>query len=381
VRILYFSRDYTTHDRRFLAKIAERHEVFFLRLEDDGISYERRPVPDGVQAVRWSGGRDRFVTPDSWLRLMPAYQEVIEQVRPDLIHAGPVQSCGFMTALAGFHPMVLMSWGSDLLVDADRDDFWRWMTCHALRHADLFACDSDEVSRKASALAGYSQATIVQFPWGVDVRAYSPGEDTLRLRNRLGWQGCFVVIGSRAWEAGYGVDILLEAFRRALDANPTLRLILAGHGSQAEQILQRIDELNLRSFLCMPGMIPQTEMATYLRAVDLYMSCAYSDGSSVSLLEAMACGLPVIVTDRPSNREWVTQGETGWLVEAGNTEAFAQALIESAQLKPLQRDLVSVQNRETIERRANWTRNFDKMLSAYDRLCPATHVSQVGRGL
>jgi hypothetical protein len=128
MRILYFSRDYTTHDRRFLAKISQHHEVFFLRLEDDGIAHEKRLVPDGVNVVPWFASGVRFTTPESRLRLMPEYQDVIEQIRPDLIHAGPVQSCGFMTALSGFHPFLLTSWGSDILVDADRDAFWRWMT-------------------------------------------------------------------------------------------------------------------------------------------------------------------------------------------------------------------------------------------------------------
>ena len=149
MRILYFSRDYTTHDRRFLAKISQHHEVFFLRLEDDGIAHEKRLVPDGVNVVPGFASGVRSTTPESRLRLMPEYQDVIEQIRPDLIHAGPVQSCGFMTALSGFHPFLLTSWGSDILVDADRDAFWRWMTRLALDHSDMFFCDCAEVSARA----------------------------------------------------------------------------------------------------------------------------------------------------------------------------------------------------------------------------------------
>jgi len=368
MRILYFSRDYTTHDRRFLAKICERHEAFYLRLEDDGIVYDRRSVPDGVRVVPWAGGKDRLVAPESWLRLMPAYQKVIDQIRPDLIHAGPVQSCGFMTALSGFHPFLLMSWGSDILVDADRDEFWRWMTCHALTRADVFLCDSDEVVRRAGDLASYPRERVVQFPWGVDVRTFSPGEDTLQLRTRLGWQDCFLVMSSRAWEANYGVDTLIDAFRRALDANPRLRLILAGDGSRAERLQRRIDELNLRSFICLPGMISQAEMPLYFRAADLYVSCASSDGSSISLLEAMATGLPVAVTDRPSNREWVTPGENGWVVAADSPECFAEAMLSAADLDAAERARMAACSRRIVECRGNADANFARLFAAYDRM-------------
>jgi len=380
MRILYFSRDYTTHDHRFLASISERHEVFFLRLEADGIAYEKRPVPDGVKVVAWAGGRNRFAAPESWLRLMPAYQRVIEEIRPDLVHAGPVQSCGFMSALSGFHPLLLMSWGSDMLIDSDRDEFWRWMTYQTLSRADLFACDSDEVSRRARALVGYPQDRIVQFPWGVDVSAFSPGEDRLRLRNRLGWQDCFLIISTRALEPNYGVDIVLEAFSRALHRDPKVRLVLAGDGSQAEQIRCCANDLNLSSFVYFAGMISQAEMPSYLRAADLYVSCAYSDGSSVSLLEAMACGLPVVVTDRPSNREWVIQGENGWLAKAGSSASFAQALLEAVALGALRRR-ISSQNRRIIERRADWKRNFDRLLAAYDRLGSAALAVGTANGI
>src|SRR6266571_780463 len=98
MRILYFSRDYTTHDRRFLLKMAEsRHEIWFLRLEDDGIPYEQRAVPAGVRVVNWRHENPRASTSEELIRLMPEFELILKQVDPALVHAGPVQSCGFMT--------------------------------------------------------------------------------------------------------------------------------------------------------------------------------------------------------------------------------------------------------------------------------------------
>ena len=90
---------------------------------------------------------------------MPAFEAVLEFVKPDLVHAGPVQSCGFMTALTGFRPFVLMSWD---LIDANRNDFWRWITCYALKRADIFVCDCQAVKDKVKEPTDYSDEQIVR---------------------------------------------------------------------------------------------------------------------------------------------------------------------------------------------------------------------------
>lgn len=367
MRILYFSRDYTTHDRRFLAKISEQHEVFFLRLEDDGVAHEQRPVPDGVRVVPWAAGRDRFTTPESWLRLVPAYQKVVEEVRPDLVHAGPVQSCGFMTALVDFHPFLLMSWGSDILVDANRDDFWRWITRFAIDRSDMLLCDCAEVSKKVQDRAGYQEIDIVRFPWGVDPSKFYPGESSV-LRNEDGWRDAAVVISTRAWREDYGTQVLLDAFRLAHKREPRLRLALLGDGPLASVIRTYVAQHGLRGVVQLPGLLPEDELPEYFRSADVYLSCAPSDGSSISLLEAIASGLPVVVSDRPSNREWVGHHDTGWLAEAGDPESFARALVEAARLEPNRRRQIAATNRQIALRAANWDHNVTKLLAAYERL-------------
>jgi glycosyltransferase involved in cell wall biosynthesis len=98
------------------------------------------------------------------------------------------------------------------------------------------------------------------------------------------------------------------------------------------------------------------------------LSCAPSDGSSISLLGAMASGLPVVVSDRPSNREWVKQDANGWLAKPGDPESFAQALVNAVRLEPDRRRSIAARNREIASRDANWDHNFPKLLAAYDRL-------------
>jgi glycosyltransferase involved in cell wall biosynthesis len=92
-----------------------------------------------------------------------------------------------------------------------------------------------------------------------------------------------------------------------------------------------------------------------------------SDGSSVSLLEAMATGLPVIVTDAHGNREWVGP-DNGWLAPAKDADAYAQAILIAEGMEASQRENMRAANRKVVEQRADWNLNFDKLLKAYDEL-------------
>jgi glycosyltransferase involved in cell wall biosynthesis len=293
---------------------------------------------------------------------------LLDQLRPDLVHAGPVQSCGFMTAIADFHPFMIMSWGSDVLVDAETDDLSRWMTRYALQRSDMLLCDCDAVRSKVQDLVPYANDRVVQFPWGIDLQEFRPGKNSLGLRERPGWQDAFIVLSTRSWEPIYRIDMLVSAFAAAYVQNPKLRLILLGNGSMAPEINRLIQAHKLNDVVLRPGRTSQADMPQYFRAADLYLSCTASDGTSISLLEAMATGLPAVVTDGPGNREWVVPGEHGWLAPGEDPGAFARLIVDGASLPASARQQISRRNRGVAEARADWDHNFPQLLRAYDRI-------------
>lgn len=369
MRVLYFSQDYTTHDRRFLSGLAEsRHQVFFLRLENRGASYEQRSLDPGVHPVEWLGGKGPAGDVAAWLHLMPDFESVLQRISPDLVHAGPVQSCGFMTALAQFHPFLVMSWGSDILLEADRDPAGNWMTRYTLDRSDALLCDCRAVREKVHQLVDYSHRPVVQIPWGTDLPVFAPGPDSLGLRRQLGWEDAFVIISTRSWEPVYGIDVLIQGFRQAHECNGNLRLMLLGDGSLASAVQLAVAEYGLEHAVYRPGRIPQDRLPDYFRSANLYVSTAYSDGSSVSLLEAMACALPALVTDAPGNREWVEPGENGWLSAAGNWDELAQLLLQASGTDPARLATMGRLNRKVAEERADWPANFGRLLHLYDQL-------------
>ena len=376
LRILYFSLGDTVHDRRFLQRIADfGYEVWSLQLSDAGRAHpdERTSGATSGAAPRasWPKGAPIVKGPEGVPSLLPAFRDVLADVRPAVLHAGPTQSCGYLAALSEFHPFLLMSWGSDLLVDAERSEVWRRATSVALHGSDLLLCDSAAVRTKAHTLLGYDDSRIVQFPWGVDLKEFRPGADDRGLRHEMGWDDSFIILSTRSWEPLYGIETLLEAFRRAYAKEPRMRLILLGGGSLASKIERFLKSNKLDRFVHRPGVMPHDAISAYFRAVDLYVSCSLSDGSSVSLLEAMATGLPVVVSDTPGNREWVVSGKNGWLAPVGDADAFAGHLITSIRSGSSARARISQANRGIAERRADWSRNSEQLRQAYERLAGA----------
>ena len=82
----------------------------------------------------------------------------------------------------------------------------------------------------------------------------------------------------------------------------------------------------------------------------------------------MATGLPAIVSDIASNREWVTKEKNGWLASVGSSEEFAEKLLRAANLKTGDREAISGRNQRIVAERADWDSNFPGLLRLYETL-------------
>ncbi len=359
MRVLYFTEGDSPHDRRFLSALAgSRHDTFALRMRAG-----RPQTPEGVTELAWPDGRPDWAAWAGWEAGARQLARLLAEVRPDLVHAGPVQGPALLAALAEWHPLVTMSWGSDLLRRADRSPWMRCATRYALDRTDVFLGDCQAV---ADAAAGYGvpRGKMVIFPWGVDLAHFSPEngrEAGLALRRTLGWEAQFVVLCNRTWAPVYGVDILAEAFVSAAQVEPRLRLLLASDGPEAGTIRRILAPVPDRVHF--PGRVGRAGLPAMYQAADLFVSPSHSDGSSVSLMEALACGLPVLVSDIPSNREWVRPGEAGDCFPDGDVGALA------AQLRKMVDDprlaAYRTRARRLAVQRADWERNFERLLEAY----------------
>ena len=358
MRIIYFSKNYTPHDYRFLSSLAKtEHEVFYLKLEASQRQTEDRPVPSNIQQILWAGGQREF----HW-RDVPKYvlslRDIIKKIKPDVIHAGPIQTCAFIALLSGFRPVLTMSWAYDLVQEADRNSWMRRITYYVLRDSAYFISDA-QVTRDKAVVFGVDPEKTVIFPWGINLEHFKPS--TKKHRKAI------TVFCSRTWEEIYGVDVLAKAFVRVAASNPHVDLILLGEGSQGARIRQILMNGGVLDRVHFGGQLGQSDLPRWYHMADIYISPSHVDGSSVSLMEALACGLPCLVSDIPGNKEWIVEGENGWLFRDGDVDDLTEKILHAIKNRRSFKKMAE-SARKTAEQKADWEKNFGKLLETYDKV-------------
>lgn len=251
-----------------------------------------------------------------WLWRVGAARRALAALRPDLVHAHYVTSYGWLAARSGWQPLVITAWGSDLLLTPRQSRLKKWLTAWALRRARLVTGDSPDLLAAAQALAPGVPVQLIH--WGVDLRRFAP----------VPWAGkpgaAFEAVSLRSWEPNYRIDLILRALALVRAQGLPARLHLLGGGSQQAALRQLADALGLQDAVQWHGRLDDAGMAAVLARSKLSISVPVSDATSVSVLESMACGLPVIASSLPANRDWLPP--QALLPASGDVPALAAAL-------------------------------------------------------
>lgn len=156
-------------------------------------------------------------------------------------------------------------------------------------------------------------------------------------------------------------NLLLQATAAARNYVPSLRLILIGDGPERDHLIQQADALGLKETVTFLG--ERQDVTGLLPALDVYVCSSDYEGISLSILEAMAAGRPVIATSVGGNTEIIRDKKNGLLVEPGQCEAMVEAIIELA-TDESKRDRFGSAGQHTVVSHFG----IDSMLSSYDRL-------------
>jgi glycosyltransferase involved in cell wall biosynthesis len=184
------------------------------------------------------------------------------------------------------------------------------------------------------------------------------------LREQFGWGKDDVLVGSLGnIRPAKGYNILLEAAALLKSSQITFRFLIAGEGKPGlqEKLHKQRSDLGLEDSVHFLGF--QENPAVFLANLDLFLLSSISEGFSIATIQAMASGLPVIVTRSGGPQEIVTHGEDGWMVEAGRPEAIAEALTLLAREPGLCTKLA-----QNGKQRAKGTFDLSTMLAGYQEL-------------
>jgi glycosyltransferase involved in cell wall biosynthesis len=248
------------------------------------------------------------------------------------------------------NPIIGLSWGFDL--HQMNNPAW-------LSRLSGIIVDSEPTAAIARE-AGVNPDHITFIPWGVDLGLFSI-HGAKATRESLGVPShTRLVLSLRSHEPVYRVHDIVQAFPGIRASHANAHLVVGNTGSLTSDLKAQAAQLDLEHHVSFVGSWPERELAELMRASSLYVSASEVDGTSVTLLQAMACGLPVIASDIPGNRPWIKSGHTGQLFTLGSPESLAnaasQALVEGDEWVTSARDFVVA--------KADWNRNQTRLRTA-----------------
>jgi glycosyltransferase involved in cell wall biosynthesis len=240
----------------------------------------------------------------------------IELFQPSIIHIHQANSYAFFALLAcrkSFIPTVLTAWGSDVLILPKSNFLLKKMVRFNLRNADFLTSDSIYMAQEMEKIAPLKNRIIIA-NFGIDVTPITCEKENIIYSNRL-------------HKKLYRVDKIIEAFSLFYtNNNPDWKLVIAATGTETDTLKIKAAELNLEHAIEFVGWIQKEDNEKWYSKAKIWVSIPESDATSISLLEAMACGCIPVVSDLPANREWIQSGLNGIIVNDLESDFISDAL-------------------------------------------------------
>ena len=283
------------------------------------------PLPGGVGSkvrVLACGMRSRHL---AVLRFAGVFAGLLAARRPDLVVVGHA-------ALAPLAWLAQRALGIPYVVWAHGIEVWglrAGLRAASLRYADRVVAVSRYTAGEIAALdPGLADRTVV-VPNAVADRFRPGGGEALRRRLGLGGARVLLTVGRLSAAERYkGIDTVLHALPRVLARAPDVRYVVAGGGDDLPRLRALAARLGVAHATVFAGAPPDGDLPGYYDACDLFVMPSRREGFGIVFTEALACGKPVLAAAAGGAPDAVLDGRLGRLVEPGDADATAQAVLD-----------------------------------------------------
>jgi glycosyltransferase involved in cell wall biosynthesis len=356
-RILILADINSPHTRNWLNRISPDFQVAVFSF--------RRPVDDWhdrnkVQLISGGGktGKHKGDFSKLWYPAkIKILKKLISEFKPDILHAHYATSYGLLGSMSGFHPYILSAWGSDVFDFPKRSIAHRKLLKWNLSKADLILSTSKIMKTE---LVKYTSANVELTPFGIDLDKFLKIEIPAR---------DYVCIGTvKSLERIYGIDILINAFKIVVDKLPglKLKLIIAGDGLLKEALESLARDNRIGHLIEFKGRVPHEEVPALLSQLDIFVNVSRFESFGVSVLEASACEVSVVVSDSGGLTEVVLENITGLVVPSGDAGKLADALVHLINHADERRKL-GLAGRKFVEKNYNMKETVKQIDDIYSR--------------
>ncbi len=281
-----------------------------------------------------------------------------------IVHAHNLTYYGWIARAALVSPYAVTIWGSDVLLDVPASRM-RWAWARVVLHgAACVTADSEELVNAAVRLgADPSRTHEIQF--GVDTTHFSPGPRPTELLAQLGLVGRRIVFSPRSITPLYRTLLIVDALRGLPDDVALVGSLAGADPAYVDYVTGEAARWGLSHRVRFVPAITHDKIATFYRAADAVVSVPSSDGTPVSVLEAMSVGAPVVATDLPAVRSWLSSIGAHLLVPVGDVAATRAALREALDLSARERARLAGASRAIVAERGDHGLNMLRMEAIY----------------
>jgi len=322
----------------FIKRDYEIHIISFQSCKIDGVNIHHVRTPNFLIISQIT----RLWRKIGYLFVINKVRKLIFSIAPNILHAHWSTSYGLLAAVSGFHPLIISTWGRDI-IDSPRDSWIiKKIVQYNLSKADAITATSLFLQTKTQPYVKTRQI-VRHIAFGVDTKKFIVKSELINKNT--------ICIGTvKSLEEKYGISYLIRAFAQVKLQIENVELIVVGSGSMLHELVKLAENLNINNSITFVGKIENDGVVDYLHKMDIFVVPSISDSETfgVSAVEASACGLPVIASNIGGLPEVVINGKTGFLVKPKDIDDLTEKLLMLINDKPM-RKIMGEKGRHYVE--------------------------------
>lgn len=287
-------------------------------------------------------------------------KKIIKDINPDLLHAIYATSYGIVGALSDFHPYIVTPLGTDVLISPQRSFIYKRLLRYVFKKADHITSMAPHMTDAMLEL-GASAAKIGTVILGINTAIFNK-------QNRKLPENQFVITSIRNLEPIYNIPHFLHALAIVKPKIPNLKVNITGDGSLCDELKQLAARLNIFDIVTFYGKVSQAKIVEILNQSHISVTVSLSDGNSLSLIEAMACGAYPIATDILANRQWLKDGVNGIFVKINDISSLANSIMHVYNNFDKIIEKAMEESDRIIKEKGTWNINMQKMEQKYRQM-------------
>lgn len=286
----------------------------------------------------------RSLNPLNLLKSYRLLKNYMERLNPEVIHIHQVNRLAYFVSKVAHSlsiPVITTAWGSDVLLIPQKNAFFHFLVKQTLKRSHVVTADSQDMIEAMNVIVPSDKYVLLQY--GID--PIQPADKQT------------IVFSNRLHKKLYRIDQVINYFSAFVQQHPEWKLVIGGTGDETEGLMNQVKHLNLEDKVEFVGWLQKAENVAWYGKSTIYISIPESDGTSVSVLEAMSAGCIPIVSDLPVSKEWITNGVNGIIERDG----------ENPLVKAIELDLEKCAeiNQRNVQERATRTASLKRFKEIY----------------